>query len=730
MTIRQRHTCRCSLAVIALTCGLTVSPASGAEQSDGNDRFTVRTGLAFCDVDPQLCLDLYLPKQDGGPVPCVMVIQGGGFLPQDGQRFRPFASYLAEHGMAAALIAYRGRPDHKYRDTVADVKAAVRFVREVGGQYNIDVDRIGAMGRSAGGTLAGLLAVTGGMPEFEGDGGHAEYSSRIQAAVAYAGVFDFVARFTDPEQIALQPMHVKKKETNGEWIGAAFSPDDSDWLAASAIRHVDKDDSPVLFLHCRNDTTVPWIQSRDMCAKMREAGVASSVKYYATGGHGFKNLGEEPMADMVGFFRKALGGPSPADTSVHHSSDFGWTATQDVSEQLASLLESGKLTTGEELILDHRYRLNGSHTLPDHFTLSAVEGAGFDVTDAVKPKSGRPLLELGNNNTLRNLTITYLNTPKLGPAGEKHGVDFTSRLGIQAQGKHDLRIENCRLTGSIGHHIRLTNCSKVEVIGTHVAGGHWSVMLTSTADLVFRRCLVEKCQGDGIKTGGGADGAVRRVLVEQCVFQDNGRDGIDTTGGFNESVIRNCVFRRLGVCGLDLKSHYESRTGRIEDLAPENIGILVEKCLFHDMPNAIVLTTLDCGRRAGPGNELLNAANIKDYAPHDIDIIDCVVGHAEKPLRSAKEGGYGVNYPSSDDEYMRMILLKDAYSVRYRNARFFGERIMPVYVSSIGGSRHLSEEAAQAIEPTVSGNVANEPYPEIQPGQTEVPFACGPRPLD
>ena len=124
MTIRQRHTCRCLLAVIALTCGLMVNPASGADQSDGNDRFTVRTGLAFCDVDPQLCLDLYLPKQDGGPVPCVIVIQGGGFLPQDGQRFRPFASYLAEHGMAAALIAYRGRPDHKYRDTVADAKAA------------------------------------------------------------------------------------------------------------------------------------------------------------------------------------------------------------------------------------------------------------------------------------------------------------------------------------------------------------------------------------------------------------------------------------------------------------------------------------------------------------------------------------------------------------------------------------------------------------------------------
>ena len=148
------------------------------------------------------------------------------------------------------------------------------------------------------------------------------------------------------------------------------------------------------------------------------------------------------------------------------------------------------------------------------------------------------------------------------------------------------------------------------------------------------------------------------------------------------------------------------------------------------MPNAIVLTTLDCGRRKGPGNELLNAANMKKYAPHDIDINDCVFGHAEKPLRSRREGGYGVDYPSEEGEHMRMILLKDAYAIRYRNARLFGDRIMPVYVRSIGGSRHLSKEAAAAIDHSVTGNVLDEPAPPIEPGVTEVPFACGPQAVE
>jgi pectinesterase len=185
----------------------------------------------------------------------------------------------------------------------------VRFVREVGRQHNIAVDRIGAMGRSAGGTLSALLAVTGGMSEFEGAGGHAGFSSRIQAAVAYAGVFDFVSRFTDHEQIALQPRHATKVKTNGEWIGTEFSRDDPDWLAASAVRHVDKDDPPILFLNCKDDATVPWSPSRDMCAEMRETNISSRTKYYETGGHGFKNLKEEPMAEMVKFFRETLGDP-------------------------------------------------------------------------------------------------------------------------------------------------------------------------------------------------------------------------------------------------------------------------------------------------------------------------------------------------------------------------------------------------------------------------------------
>lgn len=296
----------CQSVAIATVAILCVCSAALASEPREDGAYSVSDGLAFTQEDASLTLDLFVPVKTEGAVPCVIVIQGGGFMPQNGQRFRSFAVYLAEHDYAAALISYRGRPDHGYRDTIADTKAAVRFVRRVAGDYDIDPNRVGAMGRSAGGTLAALLAVTAGEKSLEGRGGSTAYSSRIQAAVAYAGVFDFISRFTDSKQLALQPKWNAKLASNGEWIGPPFSVENRDWQFASAINHLDPDDPPILFLHCKDDSTVPWIQSRDMCAKMKQRGIDSQEKYYETGGHGFSRLGDQPMADMVAFFDKTL----------------------------------------------------------------------------------------------------------------------------------------------------------------------------------------------------------------------------------------------------------------------------------------------------------------------------------------------------------------------------------------------------------------------------------------
>jgi hypothetical protein len=421
--------------------------------------------------------------------------------------------------------------------------------------------------------------------------------------------------------------------------------------------------------------------------------------------------------------------------AVHHSSDFGWEAGQDVTEQFTRLLTDGTLKAGDELVLDHTYRINimkrSPRPLPANFTLSAVKGAGFDVYGFSHENNPRnPVLELGDRNTLRNLTITCEGEPTKIVAPKRQARFFKGTV-IYASGKDDILLENCRLDGLISHNIKLAECRRPKIIWCHIVGGYWSVYLLSVTDAVFWRCLFEKSTCDGIKTGNAGSGeACRDFVVENCVFQDNsGGDGIDTTGGFDNSVVRNTTFRRLGVSGMDIKSSYGGKKRKLEGQEPENKNILIENCTFHDMPNGIVLTTA-----AGK----LTVANVKKYAVHDIDVNNCLFGHAEKPLRSKHDGGYGVNYPTEEGEHMRAIFVKDAYGIRYRNMRLSGDRIMPTHVQSVldtnWGDR-LNEEAKKALkslhqmkkDDLITGNVLQEQAPPIEPGQTDVPFKYGPQ---
>jgi hypothetical protein len=78
--------------------------------------------------------------------------------------------------------------------------------------------------------------------------------------------------------------------------------------------------------------------------------------------------------------------------AVRHSSDLGWTAGQDVSTQFAGILSGGTIEAGDELKLDHTYRISGTHQLADDFTLSAIRGGGFEVTDVFSAYSSVQVL--------------------------------------------------------------------------------------------------------------------------------------------------------------------------------------------------------------------------------------------------------------------------------------------------------------------------------------------------
>jgi xylan 1,4-beta-xylosidase len=216
----------------------------------------------------EMKLDLFQPEGKGRR-PAVIVVHGGAWITGNHRMENPFAMELARRGYVAATVEYRLSNEARYPAQIHDLKAAVRYLRANAARYRIDPERIAAVGASAGGHLVALLGATNGLRNFEGDGGHADVSSAVQAVVNIDGT----ATFVDPGNIEKE----KKGplDANTRLIGATFEGKPEVWREASPITHVHAASAPVLFVN--SSAYRPHQQREEMLARLRAAGVASEL---------------------------------------------------------------------------------------------------------------------------------------------------------------------------------------------------------------------------------------------------------------------------------------------------------------------------------------------------------------------------------------------------------------------------------------------------------------------
>ena len=133
-----------------------------------------------------LKMDIWLPRNASGPVPLVLWVHGGAFQLGDRRELPPtFAPnsvfrLLNEAGIACATADYRHSLEAPFPAQLHDLKAAVRYLREFADELNIDPDRFGAWGESAGGHLVALLGLTGNRDDLDGGLGCAGAPQRRQ----------------------------------------------------------------------------------------------------------------------------------------------------------------------------------------------------------------------------------------------------------------------------------------------------------------------------------------------------------------------------------------------------------------------------------------------------------------------------------------------------------------------------------------------------------------------
>jgi acetyl esterase/lipase len=255
--------------------------------------------IEYSSVGGKMQLDIVQPATPSAePGPAVLLVHGGGFRRGTRQTYLPLAGRLAEKGYVAAATSYRLAPRNQFPAAVEDVKAAVRFLRANAGKFNIDPNRIGALGGSAGGHLVLFLGLTGDHPAFEGSGPNREHSSRVQAVVNYYGPSDFTQSYDKSVDAA---------EVLPLFLGGDLRNNRLAHIKASPLNWVTPQAAPVLSIHGTEDTFVAYEHSVWITDRLIAAGVPAELETISGAGHGFRGADAERAEQRaIAFFDKHL----------------------------------------------------------------------------------------------------------------------------------------------------------------------------------------------------------------------------------------------------------------------------------------------------------------------------------------------------------------------------------------------------------------------------------------
>jgi len=223
-------------------------------------------------------LDLAMKKNlSGKPRPAIVVIHGGGWLEGDKSSFASRKHGVpgniedfAALGFVAVTINYRLSGEAVFPAALEDCKCAVRWLRAHAKDFNLDPNRIGAYGNSAGGHLALLLGMVGKDAGFEGDGPNQRESSLVQAVVSDSGPIDLFHQY----------QHDRLRHVVSQFLGG---PPESDRAAvykkASPMNQISPMTPPLLLLYGSADEQVPVETADSFVVALGRAGL-KDVSYH------------------------------------------------------------------------------------------------------------------------------------------------------------------------------------------------------------------------------------------------------------------------------------------------------------------------------------------------------------------------------------------------------------------------------------------------------------------
>lgn len=209
-------------------------------------------------------LEVFRAQQPNGAA--LVILPGGGYvrlaIDKEGAGG---ARRFAQAGLTCFVLHYRLPVDRwaaGYDSPLQDVQRAVRLIRANATTWGVDPRRIGVMGFSAGGHLAGALLT--------------RYDATTYDAVDAA---DQQSARPDVVMLGYAVMALGARPGNAVAVSAEAGRALNERVRAGL--------APTFLLHAADDRTVPVSNSLDMFRALKAADVPAELHVYQEGGHGF-----------------------------------------------------------------------------------------------------------------------------------------------------------------------------------------------------------------------------------------------------------------------------------------------------------------------------------------------------------------------------------------------------------------------------------------------------------
>lgn len=236
-------------------------------------------------TEPELII--YHPDKASANNIAILICPGGGYshlaIQHEGHAI---AKWYSERGYVAAVLKYR-LPQEESVDSswivpLTDARQGIRKLRENADQWNIDPEKVGVLGFSAGGHLASSVSVHREEAQKE------KVSSRPDFSILIYPVISMDSSIT--HQGSRKNLLGEKLET--DWEGY-FSNE----------TQVNEKTPPAFLVHSWDDKAVPAENSIRYAKALNQVGIKVELHLFEKGGHGYGMGNKEVHGNTAGWIK-------------------------------------------------------------------------------------------------------------------------------------------------------------------------------------------------------------------------------------------------------------------------------------------------------------------------------------------------------------------------------------------------------------------------------------------